>query len=372
MNKTKSKNNYFIFASDKRSYLDTINVVKELKERNLPYFYFFCKEQFPLRDLSNFSWETNVDQNNSSLVSCDMLQCNLPFKPNVVILTRESWEPQLSVIKEFKQWGCIISCIENAVWIVGTIKSRMEMISRYRYPTNCIDIFFENSSWSLETKNICGWYDFKSTIVGNPKYDNLDLKTYDEDSILVFGTMEDKAKMKVNSILEKLITTNKKIYYRPHPGEITSNAWEPNMNMGGITIVEDESDIPEIASKCNFHLANIGASAYYSVLFNKTFVSIDQNIRVDDFDINFFKGKEYDFWAPILGVNSWDEFVDKIDMNIVERLKQRFKETKENILMYDNELEFLKINKKPISNKFFDDFNDKKASIRIINHLEQL
>ena len=37
-------------------------------------------------------------------------------------------------------------------------------------------MFFEHSSWSLETKKVCGWYDFKSKIVGNPKYDNIDSK----------------------------------------------------------------------------------------------------------------------------------------------------------------------------------------------------
>ena len=33
-------NNYFIFASDKRAYLDTINVVKELKKKKPKLFLF--------------------------------------------------------------------------------------------------------------------------------------------------------------------------------------------------------------------------------------------------------------------------------------------------------------------------------------------
>jgi hypothetical protein len=366
-------NNYFIFASDKRSYLDTINVVKELKKRNINYFYLFSKHiqtQNP-SDLTNFNYDTNVDLNKSILYSS--INCSLPFKPDVVILTRESWQPQQSIITEFKQKGSIITCIENATWIIGTIKSRMEMISRYRYPTNCIDMFFEHSSWSLETKKVCGWYDFKSKIVGNPKYDNIDSKSQEGNGILVFGTMENEAKIKVYEILEKLKTTNRKIYYRPHPGEIESN---PNINIEGIQIIFNESEIPEIASKCEFHLANMGASAYYSVLFNKTFIALDQNIgRTEDLNIDFFKNNphEYSFWAPIMGVNSWEEFVNKIDLNRVEKLKNRFEEVKESLLFYDDKLEFL--NKPPSKifsfYNFFDDFNDQNASERIIDEIEK-
>ena len=363
-------NNYFIFASDKRSYLDTVNVVKELKNRNINYFYLFSEHsqtQDP-SDLSNFSYDTNMDLLTS--IPYNSINCSLPFKPDVVILTRESWQPQQSIIAEFKQKGSIITCIENATWIIGTIKSRMEMISRYRYPTNCIDIFFEHSLWSLETKKVCGWYDFKSKIVGNPKYDNIDSKLQDGNDILVFGTMENEAKIKVYEILEKLKTTNKKIYYRPHPGEIESN---PNMDIEGIQIIFNESEIPQIASKCDFHLANMGASAYYSVLFNKTFVALDQNIgRIEDLNIDFFKNNshEYNFWAPIIGVSSWEEFVNKIDLNRVEQLKNRFEEVKKSLLFYDEALDFLKINNKPVVSDFFDNFNDQKASKRIIDEIE--
>ena len=364
-------NNYFIFASDKRSYLDTINVVKELKNRNINYFYLFSEHpqnQNP-SDLTNFNYDTNMDLDKS--ISYSSINCSLPFIPDVVILTRESWQPQQSIIAEFKQKGSIITCIENVTWIIGTIKSRMEMISRYRYPTNCIDMFFEHSSWSLETKKVCGWYDFKSKVVGNPKYDGISSKSQDGDSILVFGTMENGAKTKVYEILEKLKTTNKKIYYRPHPGEIESN---PDMSIEGIQIIFDESKIPEIASKCEFHLANMGASAYYSVLFNKTFIALDQNIgRVEDLNIDFFKNNphEYNFWAPIMGVTSWDEFVGKIDLNRIEKLKDRFEEVKKSLLFYDDKLEFLKLNNKFVVSNFFDDFNDQNASKRIINEIEK-
>tara|TARA_Y100001938_G_scaffold150550_1_gene242009 strand:+ start:2162 stop:3274 length:1113 start_codon:yes stop_codon:yes gene_type:complete len=360
--------NYFIFASDKRAYLDTINVVKELKKRGLNYFYLFSEEsstQFPHQDLSKFSYDTNVDIKNN--IHYNSINCSLPFRPDVVILTRESWQPQQSIIHEFKTSGSIISCIENANWVIGTIKSRLEMISRFRYPTNCIDIFFENAQWSLDTKKICGWYDFKSVVVGNPKYDNI--WPWDPiycSSILVFGSMEKEAKLEVYKILDNLKQADRQIYYRPHPGEISDN---PDLKIEGVEIIFNESDVPKIASKCNYHLGNIASSAYYSILFNKTFVSIDQNIRIEDFSLDFFKGKEYDFWAPIIGVNSWDEFVNKIGLNTIKKLKERLEEVRKDTILYDKDLNFLKKTSNPINSKYFDDFNDKKSSVRIVDYL---
>ena len=120
-------NNYFIFASEKRAYLDTINVVKELKKRNLNYFYLFSKEQsaqFPHQNLTNFSYDTNVELNKNS-TTYNSINLNLPFKPDVVILTCESWQPQQSIIAEFKQLGCFIGCIENASWIHNQIKTKL-------------------------------------------------------------------------------------------------------------------------------------------------------------------------------------------------------------------------------------------------------
>ena len=364
-------NNYFIFASDKRAYLDTINVVKELKKNNLNYFYLFSESlstQHPIQDLDKFSYDTNMSMEES--IFYESINCSLPFKPNIVILTRESWQPQQNIINEFKLKGSIITCIENANWIIGTIKSRLEMISRFKHPTNCIDIFFESSQWSLDTKKICGWYDFKSVMVGNPKYDHINYKPMDKNSILVFGTMEKEARIGVYKILEHLTTTDSKIYYRPHPGEYY-NYLHDHFESKGIDVIFDEFKVPEIASKCNYHLGNIGASAYYSVLFNKTFISIDQ-IRLDDLNIDFFKGKEYDFWAPIINVNSWDEFVNKVGLDRIEKLKLRLNDVKKDIISYNSDLNFLHQNNKPINSKFFDNFNDQNASMRIVNYLEQL
>jgi len=364
-------NKYFIFASDKRAYLDTVNVVKELKSRNLKYFYLFSEElstQYPHQGLNSFSYDTNIEFSNKSEFY-KSININLPFKPDIVILTCESWQPQQSIIAEFKQKGSIISCIENSVWVVGTIKSRLEIISRFKYPTNCIDIFFENSQWSLDTKKICGWYDFKSVMVGNPKYDHITQKSTDQDNILVFGTMEKEAKLKIYKILNNLIQTKYKIYYRPHPGEISTN---PNLKIKGVEVILNESKIPEIASKCDYHLGNLGASTYYSIIFDKTFISTDNDVRLEDLDIDFFKGNEFNFWAPIINVNSWEEFTSKIGVERIEILKSRLATLKENIILYDENLEFLKMPKSPLDYKLFDNFNDRKASNRIVNYLEQL
>ncbi len=373
--------NYFIFASDKRAYLDTINVVTELSRRNLNYFYLYSEDintQHPLQSMDKFSYDTNLDllHTHTQGYHFKSINCTLPFVPDFVILTRESWQPQQHIISEFKQHGSVISCIENSNWIIGTIKSRLEMLSRFKFPTNCIDVFFESSNWSLETKKMCGWYNFKSEVVGNPKYDDVhedSILTSGLDTsngILVFGTMEKESKLKVYDILKKLKETNLKIYYRPHPGELLAN---PNLKFDNIEIVYDESDVPSVASKTDYHIGNIGASAYFSFLFDKTFIALDEsNGRLDDLDINFFKGSEYDFWAPLINVDSWDKFVNKIGIDRIEKLKNRYEELKKDILFYDDEFKFLERKNSPISGKFFDDYNDKKTSTRIVDYLENL
>ena len=55
---------------------------------------------------------------------------------------------------------------------------------------------------------------------------------------------------------------------------------------------------------------------------------------------NFFIIPICNFWAPIMGVTSWGEFVDKIDLNRIEKLKDRFEEVKKSLLFYDDELDF--------------------------------
>jgi len=355
-------NKVLLVASNTRSYLDLKNIVLEFKIRNHPYFFLYTLD----------SGETFYDSNIKDEHRCTLqsVRLTLPFKPDVLIVARESWEPETSIIRECKQLGCIVSCVENTSWLVGTIKSRLEMISRKRYPTNCIDIFFENSEWSLKTKTMCGWYDFKSVIVGNPKYDSFNPTKYPtgNDGVLVFGTHEKESQSKVYDLLEELTSKTNLIYYKPHPEERVTHQLSPKIN-----IISTQEEIPPIVAKTEIHLANISVSSYWSVLLNKKFISIDEYIgRNLDLDLEFFKGKEYDFWAPIIGCNSWEEFVNKVGLDRISLLHSQYEELKSKCIQYNNTLDLNKINKHTLDSNLFDQFGDSKASERIVNYIEQL
>lgn len=353
-----------IVATDKRSFLDLKNVVLELRKRDIPYFFLYSESNtrlYPHLDINKFSYDTNIVHATKKCISRS-LGCELPFQPSILLITNENWEPEKSILLEFKQLGCVVACVESTSWIVGTIKSKLEMLSRRSFPTNCIDIFFENSKWSLETKTICGWYDFKSVVVGNPKHDDMKVVPTNEDSVLLFGTMEKEARQKVASILKTLNESGKKVYYRPHPGEDVDNFVYEN-----IELIREQSLVPAIAAKANVHMANISVSAYYSCLFNKEYVSIDEYIgRSDDLNLDFFKGNEYAFWAPIIRCTSWDEFVEKIGLDTIEVLQCRYDSLKKQVTQYNGSLVSTtnKLNK-----SLFDEYGDSKASMRIVDYL---
>ena len=98
-------NKYLIFSSDERSYLDLKNVVLELKKRNLPYFFLYSNSNnriFPKQNLDNFSYDTNITPSDNTYPS-QTLGFELPFKPDVLLITNENWEPEKTILWDFKQ-----------------------------------------------------------------------------------------------------------------------------------------------------------------------------------------------------------------------------------------------------------------------------
>jgi hypothetical protein len=43
---------------------------------------------------------------------------SLPFKPDIVLITRESWLPETNIVVEFKQVGAIVCNLENSSWLI--------------------------------------------------------------------------------------------------------------------------------------------------------------------------------------------------------------------------------------------------------------
>ena len=77
-------------------------------------------------------------------------------------------------------------------------------------------------------------------------------------------------------------------------------------------------------------------------------------------------------------VNSFEELVDKIDPKFIDKAIDRKNNLiniiKNNLIIYDDNFKWLEIdspNAKSVL-KIFDDFNDFKASERIVNEIENL
>ena len=125
-------NKYLIVASDERSYLDLKNVVLELKKRKLPYFFLYNNSSSKLytqHSLQSFNYYSNITTDNSYLKfrSQTLGGLELPFKPDILLITCENWEPEKIILLEFKQHGCFIGCIENSSWIHNNIKTNLEL-----------------------------------------------------------------------------------------------------------------------------------------------------------------------------------------------------------------------------------------------------
>ena len=373
-----STNKYLVVASDERSYLDLKNVVLELKKRNLPYFFLYSNSSsrlYPHIHLDNFSYDTNVEYTTITYKS-KTLGFELPFKPNVLLITNENWEPEKHILWEFKQWGCFIGCIENSSWIHNSIKTKLEIASRKQFPSNCIDVFFDHSEWCLETKKLAGWWDQKSIITGNPEFDNLDLKgCSDKKIMIVYGSMEEELHPKL--IKTYLNLSNKfkewEVYYKPHPSELKDF---PN-DFNKIKIINSFEEYFNILKKSSFNIGLFSSVMHYPLILSKTIVFIDHSsLGVnDELNLENFRGHEFNFWKDILNFTSFDEFSTFISTEFISSTLKRNNKIEKSILKslvpLDKDCTFIskRSNNMEVL-EYFDSFNDKKASERIVNYFE--
>ena len=371
-------NKYLIVASDERSYLDLKNVVLELKNQNLPYFFLYndnSTKLYPNLALNNFKYDTNIESSDRTYPS-KTLGFELPFKPNVLLITNENWEPEKNILWEFKQWGCFIGCIENSSWIHNNIKTKLEIASRKSFPSNCIDVFFDHSKWCLETKTQAGWWNQKSVITGNPKYDNISFDLTNENIIIVYGSMEIEHHSKIIAIYKDLIEKypDWDIFYKPHPSE--KKDFPEDFN--NIKTIDNNKDFLEIVSKSTHNIGIFSSVMFYPLIMDKNIVIFNHSLIgvEDELNIENFKGHEFNFWKNILNFDSFKEFEEFISKEYVEKTLSRNQKLEKNIsknlVAYNKEHTFMytKSNNKELLKYYTDYISDNKSSKRIINYIE--
>jgi hypothetical protein len=380
------KKKILIYASDDRGYIEVKNVVNELSQMDCDYMFVYPTN-------GQLGYESNIDYFIYPNFESKSIGFSLPFKPDIVLITRESWLPETNIIIEFKQIGAIICNLENSSWLYNNIKTRLEVLSRMKFPTNMIDVFFDHSTWTYQSKLEAGWVKGKSIVTGIPKFDSLKTITPEDiiqkynltkPIIVLYGSMEDNIRSNIINIskeIENKYGSSHHLFYKPHPKEFvdfpndfTENNLIPSPQF---RLIHDEKEMYTFAQLGDIHIGIITSIMYYPLYFNKTiyYINSDNSGVLFDMDLENFKGNEYNFWAPLINVNSWDEFINKIGEQKVEKFKDRyysFINKFKNILKpYKN---IVDLNQKfeydnTMLLELYDEFNDGKASQRIANYL---
>ena len=375
-----------VYVSDNRGYTEVKNVVNELSQRECDYIFIYPTDQ-------GFTYESNIDYGKYPSFESKSIGVELPFLPDILLITKESWLPETNLIIEFKQVGTIVCNLENSSWLYNNIKTRLEILSRMKFPTNMIDVFFDHSTWTYDSKLEAGWVKGKSIITGIPKFDILkNITTEDikqkynltKPIIVLYGSMEDNIRPNIINIskeLESKYSSTHHLFYKPHPKEFIdfpSDFTENNLTPSPqFRLIRDENEMYSFSQLGDIHIGIITSVMYYPLYFNKTvyYIDSDDSGVMFDMDLENFRGNEYNFWAPLMNVNSWDEFVEKIGEYRIEKFKDRYdlfmNKFKNTLKSYENVVD---LNQKfEYDNtallELYDEFNDGNASKRIANYL---
>jgi hypothetical protein len=379
-----------IFASCERSFEELKNVYNYLYGKECKVIFLYSRQKETMMpteiNINKFTVECNFEIDEKDFIyHFPSISTYLPFIPDSLLISRESWLPEKNLIVDFKQKGSLVYCIENSSWLYNNIKTRLEILSRFSFPTNLIDIFFDHSSWTFQTKKEAGWVRHKSIITGIPKFDytvtNHDQQT-EMEYIIVYGSMEDNIRKNILStmrdILNSDISKKYKVCYRPHPKEFTDYKGDfvdtDNGPFKDVIVIENENDLEGYVSKSYCNVGIFSSVMFYPILMKKNILHIDsENSGVmSDFNFENFEGKEFDFWKSIINVKTFEEFIEKIGKDRVSNFEVRYKTMldafNQNTRVY-NEQNMNMLDNSPVDyseiTMYFDEYADGKASERV-------
>jgi len=400
--------NIVIYAGDNKYYKTLLPIVLEIKKRGYN-FLFLYNEDTQLRlphQKEYFSYDGKFPESayeSSTMTISNSLGISLPFKPDVLILARERWQPEQSIIYEFKQkFGCKIGLVEVSSHLINNIENRLEMLSRMNHPQNLVDYFFEHSEFAKQRRIDCmdDSYNDKIIVVGNPRFsdiklNNSNLKKYNIDrskkQILFWGvinTTRNIAFKALRTLSEKTKDTHQ-IFYKCYPGEPTNPKFVNEFNpfvVPNIQVIYDENDIFDIANLCDIHIAQTSSVFNFAFYYDKTIVNLDSVCNASEKmnDINTFVNEtsngvedSAEFWMDIWNLKSINDFKKLIDMQRLKKFKKTnsiiMNNVRESTIDFDWDCNFLLQPKKRYGDliKYFDEYGfDKNSPKRIIDFLK--
>tara|TARA_R110001592_G_scaffold5649_4_gene31079 strand:+ start:3046 stop:4290 length:1245 start_codon:yes stop_codon:yes gene_type:complete len=411
--------NILLFASDEKYFNYLVNVHKELVNRKHNSLFLYTKHPITCFDISKYSYDYKEEIDLSKgYKSNSLFDLHLPFKPDIVLLARERWQPEQNIIKEFKEiFNSKIALLEINSNFKLVIEEILEIHSRNQYPQNMCDLYLDHSNFTVDNKIKTSFKNGdKSIITGNPKYDNLEdykltpeVNNYlnekyqldpNKEKVLWFSHI-DLTRDKCLDYLEKFYNINKhkyEILYKAFPGEPYNPRYSKQFQvidgkiqfyLPGVKPFTNDTDLFYLSQMCDIHLGTVSSVSYFSFILNKKFINIgNKEVYDKGTDINTLFEKNSDiasgetgiaaeFWCRVFNINQ-QELIDVINLKRLEEFKiindEILKIFEECTIPYDDK--FLFLNKKPPNPKklldLYDNFNDFKASKRIVNNLENL
>lgn len=400
-----------LFSPEVRGFNYLKNIFKELIKDNYPSAFIYSETNYVLNlpsDSDNLYYDTNFDSYNNDIY-IETLGVHIPFIPDYLIITRDRWMPEQRLIYEFKSKypNTKICYVEVNSLLVQAIEVKMEMLSRTSFPQNQIDIFFDNSDYTLNNK--INSLDFENwnrgVVVGNPYWDKLDSKNikkcykkYKIDKTktqLLFlgegGVGKFKSYDCLKYITQNLDKSKYQIFFKPlsgatHHPELKKELEFDFIKKGTDGVILDQNDLIPLSKICEYHIGNISSVNHGGILFNKQLVNLSQatsrfkNYTNLDFYLKNSKevGETYtaNFWMKVHKLKNIEEFKNLVGVKNLKIWDSINKDWEKLLNLYthnfDFTLDFLTSPNKSSFKllKYFDKFGDGKASIRIVKYLK--
>ena len=374
--------NLVIFTSDAKGTSSLNSVINEASKGDINLFLMVCHDtqlKFPIQHRDRYEVLTNCKNSNPTI--SQTLGVTLPFKPDWLLIQRERWEPESSIILEFKQkFKSKIGLIEPNAQILNNIETILETYSRNRY-IDYRDVFFDHSEHIKNQRKIVG-FKGNSVVVGNPKYDiNLtpqpkvleEIKQYykidsNKKQVLLFS-LQNTNREAIYKEYENYISQNPQYQYfiKPYPGEPFSEKFHkdyfPKFRIDKVTPILEESHIWSMFNICNIHIGCIMSILHPSLILGKQIIDLSKQIDLPNkyLDINrITKSKNVgiedskDLWMRSFGFTDEDQLLDLIPKALLKKVEIGNKK------VWDHNENLLHL---------FDDFNDNKSSKRIIEYI---
>ena len=378
--------NVVIFASDAKALSSLNGIIHECHRQGIKFLAMVTQStqlKHPTHQQGHFQIISNVGR--KDVVKSDTLGIHLPFKPDWLIVNRERWDPELNIIKEFKKkFGCKVGLVEPNSHILNNAETRLEVYSKNRF-IDLIDVFFIGSQHGIDQQRTSG-FTGNLVAVGNPKYDsNFNIQPNQLEFLkqqykvkegvskhLLFGLVNSH-RPKLNKILSSYDTNpNIQTFYKPYPGEPFlskfSNEFIPSFFLPNTHPILDERHVWGMFEICDTHVGIMSSIVHASLLKGKKYIDHSLHLNIPEEYLNFSHVLQDD--GPgleskkLMWMRSF-EFTSESQLRDLLSNEYKSQAEKINNKVWDN------LDNPEVLLTLFDDYNDGKASKRIINELQK-